>query len=258
MEPTTSRFKLFKWPLRLVLVTLVLLLGPLGVLAFGKLDLQTHWSEASMASSHQAVPAAGHPQPRVQLYAARAYNWRGAFAVHTWIATKRRDADHYTVYQVIGWNLYRGNSVVTISDGPPDFLWFNARPQMLVERSGAGVEALIDQVEQAVAEWPYPHRYSVWPGPNSNSFTAFVARRVPGLGVDLPPTAIGKDYLGNGDWYGPMPSGSGWQLSLGGLLGIGVAREEGIELQLFGLAFGFDFNDHALRLPGVGRVGLID
>jgi len=256
MATIKSRFRLLKWPLRLLLVTLLLLLGPLAVLAFGKLDLDADWRSASLASSHQAVLPSQYTGPIVQVYAARAFSWRGAFAVHTWIATKREGADHYTTYQVIGWNLHRGRSVVDVSTGPPDFHWFNAKPTMLVERRGAGVGALIGQVEQAVAAWPYAHQYTIWPGPNSNSFTAFVARRVLGLGVDLPPTAIGKDYLGNGDWYGPMPSGTGWQLSLAGLAGLGVATEEGIELQLFGLAIGFDFNDVALRLPGLGRVGL--
>jgi len=248
-----------RWPLRLIALTLVLLLGPLGVLALGKLDLETHWSAASLASSGQAPKPAEHPQALVQVYAARAFNWRGAFAVHTWIASKRAGADHYTVYQVIGWNLHRGRSVVTVTkDGPPDFLWYNARPELLVEHSGASAAAMIDDIEQAVADWPYPFEYHIWPGPNSNSFTAFVARRVPGLGVDLPPTAIGKDYLGNGDWIGPMPSGSGWQVSAGGLIGIGVAAEEGIEINLFGLGVGIDFNDAVLRLPGFGRVPLLD
>ena len=248
----------FRWPLRLLVLTLVLLLGPLGVLALGKLDLETHWSAASLASSGQAPTPAEHPEALVQVYAARAFNWRGAFAVHTWIASKRAGADHYRVYQVIGWNLYRNRSVVSVTGGgPPDFLWYNARPQLLVEHSGAAAAGMIDAIELAVAEWPHPFNYHVWPGPNSNSFTAYVARRVPALGVDLPPTAIGKDYLADGGWFGPMPSGSGWQLSAGGLLGIGVAREEGIEINLFGLAFGIDFNDAALRLPGFGKVGLL-
>ena len=255
-----SRWRLLlRWPLRLMLLTLVLLLGPLGVLALGQLDLETHWSAASLASSGQAPTAAEHPDALVQVYAARAFNWRGAFAVHTWIASKRAGASRYTVYQVIGWNLHRGRSVVTVSvGGPPDFLWYNAKPELLAEHSGASAAAMIDDIEQAVADWPYAFKYHVWPGPNSNSFTAFVARRVPALALDLPPTAIGKDYLADGDWIGPMPSGSGWQVSAGGLLGIGVAREEGIELNLLGLAFGIDFNDAALRLPGFGKVALLD
>ena len=137
---------------------------------------------------------------------------------------------------------------------PPDFLWYNARPELLLDRRGPGVETLIDRIEKAVTEYPYEYRYRVWPGPNSNSFVAFVARQVPELGLDLPPTAIGKDYLTGGQLVGRMPSGTGWQVSLSGLLGLGLAREEGFEFNLLGLSAGVDINDLALRFPGIGRL----
>jgi hypothetical protein len=70
-----------------------------------------------------------------------------------------------------------------------------------------------------VREYPYAHEYVVWPGPNSNTFTAYVARAVPELGLDLPPTAIGKDYLGD-TLLATAPSGGGFQLLLFGLLGV--------------------------------------
>jgi hypothetical protein len=251
------RFGCFRWPVRVLVMLMLLLLGPFGVLAFGELDLDTHWSMASRASSGQAPDPREEPAALVLVYGARAYNWRGAFAIHSWIATKRTDAAQYTVYQVIGWNVYRGQPVVTVRRGPPDLLWYNAQPELLLERRGPGVEVLIDQIETAVAAYPYFHEYSVWPGPNSNTFTAFVARRVPGLGLDLPPTAIGKDYLPYGQIVDRMPSGSGWQVSLYGLLGLGIAWEEGIELNILGLAAGIDFKDPALRLPGIGRLDVL-
>ncbi len=247
-----------RWPARAVALVAILLLGPLGVLAFGDLDLNTHWRSASTASSGQAPDPREDPAALVQVYGARAYNWRGAFGIHTWIATKRGNADEYTVYQVIGWNLYRGRSTVTVSrGGPPDFLWFNARPDLLLERRGPGVEMLIDRIETAVAEYPYPKQYRVWPGPNSNTFVAFVARQVPELGLDLPPTAIGKDYLTDGQILDRMPSGTGWQVSLLGLFSLGLAREEGFEFNLLGLSAGVDVNDLALRLPGIGRLSVL-
>ena len=243
-----------RWPVRMLALVGVLLLGPLSVLSFGDLDLETHWSEASMDSVGQAPVPEEEPAALLQVYGARAYNWRGAFGIHTWIAAKRADADHYQVYQVIGWNLRRGRSTVTVSrTQAPDFTWYNAPPELLLERRGAGVDRLIDQIEAAVADYPYPGRYSVWPGPNSNTFTAYVARQVPELGLDLPPTAIGKDYLPDGKLVDAMPSGSGWQVSLLGLFGVGLAWEEGIELNVLGLAAGLDVNDLALRLPGLGR-----
>ena len=236
----------------------LLLLGPLGVLALGDLDLDSHWSSARMSSTGQAPDPAAEPAPIVQVYGARTFNWRGAFGIHTWIAVKRHRAEHYTVYQVIGWNLRSGRSVVTVSErGPADFRWFNAYPVLLAERRGEGVEQLIDRIGKAVEDYPYPDRYSAWPGPNSNTFTAFVARRVPELGLDLPPTAIGKDFIPGGMPLAAAPSGTGWQLSLYGLAGLTLAREEGIEANLLGLSFGVDLNDVALRLPGVGRVPLM-
>ena len=46
----------------------------------------------------------------------QALGWRGAFAVHTWLAAKPKSADRYTRYEVIGWNLRYGGSAVSISD----------------------------------------------------------------------------------------------------------------------------------------------
>jgi len=120
---------------------------------------------------------------------------------------------------------------------------------------GEGVESAIDRIEAAVAAYPYPDRYRAWPGPNSNTFTAFVARRVPELRLDLPANAIGKDWL-DGGVLDRTPSGTGWQFSLAGLLGVAAGLEEGLEMNLLGLSFGVDVADPALRLPGFGRIPL--
>jgi hypothetical protein len=238
---------------RTVVLLAVLLLGPLGVLAFGDLDLDTHWREASRTSSGLAPDPRQEAAALVMVYGARAHNWRGAFAIHSWIATKRREAKEYTVYQVVGWS----HPELEVQHGPPDLMWYGSQPELLLERRGPGVDALIGRIEEAVALYPYTNEYRLWPGPNSNTFTAFVARRVPGLGLDLPPTAIGKDYLPHGQIVDRMPSGTGWQVSLYGLLGLGLAREEGIELNILGLAAGIDFKKRALRLPGVGLLSVL-
>jgi hypothetical protein len=96
----------------------------------------------------------------------------------------------------------------------------------------------------------------MWPGPNSNTFTAWVGRAVPELAMDLPPTAIGKDYLG-GRVVALAPSGSGIQFSLLGLLGVTVGRVEGFEVNVLGLTFGFDPFSPAIKLPLIGRFGAV-
>ena len=75
--------------------------------------------------------------------------------------------------------------------------------------------------------------------------------------LPFPPTAIGKDYLTDGQILDRMPSGTGWQVSLLGLLSLGLAREEGFEFNLLGLSAGVDVNDLALRLPGIGRLSVL-
>jgi len=87
-------------------------------------------------------------------------------------------------------------------------MWFSNYPDLLVDLRGDGVESIIDKVEAAVDAYPYASAYRTWPGPNSNTFTVFVGRQVPELGVYLPPTAVGKDYLANGALMGPAPSGT--------------------------------------------------
>ena len=114
----------------------------------------------------------------------------------------------------------------------------------------------IPRIEAAVASYPYRRDYNMWPGPNSNTFTAHVGREVPELAMDLPTTAIGKDFLTNGGIVESAPSGTGGQLSLYGLLGVTVAREEGLELNILALSFGIDVLHPAIKLPGFGRIGM--
>jgi hypothetical protein len=75
---------------------------------------------------------------------------------------------------------------------------------------------------------------------------------VPELEVDLPATAIGKDYLGS-SIVGAAPSGSGVQVSLAGLLGLALSPVDGVELNVLGLNFGVSPN--GVKLPLVGRIG---
>ena len=78
---------------------------------------------------------------------------------------------------------------------------------------------------------------------------------MPELRMDLPSTAIGKDYPINGSLLDQTPSGTGYQFSMLGLVGLTMAREEGFELNLLGLTFGVDFYKPAIKLPFIGRLG---
>ena len=242
-----------RWPAWLLAPVALLLLGPVGVLALGDLDLQTPWYARRNDAMGLAPDPARVPEAVVQVYGARTVRWRGAFGIHPWIALKRAGEPDYTTYQVIGWRAYGGGDALAVSHtARPDARWFGAEPALLADLRGAPAAALIDRIEAAALAYPWRSHYRLWPGPNSNTFVAHVARAVPELGLDLPPTAIGKDYLGPWRWVASAPSGTGWQLSRAGLAGITVARAEGLEVQLLGLGAGVDFDDARLRLPGVG------
>jgi hypothetical protein len=213
------------------------------------------WYEARRDPTGLAPDPAKTPEAVIQVYAARAVAWRGVFAVHTWIAVKPSGALQYARYDVVGFGVDRGAPAIRVNRMGPDNYWFGAKPEVVLDRRGPGVDALIAKVQAAIACYPYPHAYRAWPGPNSNTFIAYIARAVPELGLALPANAVGKDFLPHGAVFAPAPSATGYQVSLYGLVGVLVARDEGIEIDLLGLDFGVDFVHPALKLPGIGRVG---
>ena len=222
--------------------------------AVGRSVTAQDWRTASREPVGLAPDPAITPEAIIQVYAARTWGWRGNFGVHTWFAVKAAGAKAYTVYEVIGWKLRWNGNAISVSERSPDARWYGNAPELLAERRGARAQALIEPIERAVQDYPYATEYAVWPGPNSNTFTAWISRAVPELEVDLPPTAIGKDYLGD-KLVGSAPSGSGVQFSLGGLLAFTASSVEGLELNLLGLTFGLDPFSPALKLPFVGRIG---
>lgn len=244
------------WFRRVVRTLMIaLLIGPLYVAAFGPINYGADWRTADRTSTGLATPADQIQEAIIEVYSARAFNWRGVFGVHMWISTKEAGADTYETHQVLGWQKFRGLPVVVSGPDLPDRSWYGHTPEKILEIRGEKAGTLIPQIKDAVASYPYPDTYHVWPGPNSNTFIAWIARAVPDLQLQLPSTAIGKDYLPLATPVTSAPSGTGKLLSLYGLLGVTVAKEEGIEFNLLALNFGIDFNDFALILPGIDRVG---
>lgn len=235
------------------LVALLLIVGIVALVAVGRGGV-TDWRTASRAPVGLAPDPARTPEAIVQVYAARAVRWRGYFGVHSWVAVKPEGAHAYTVYEVIGWRLRYSDSALAIRQRGADERWFGSEPELLADKRGPGVDRLIERIDAAARAYPYAAEYGVWPGPNSNTFTAWIARAVPELEVDLPPTAIGKDYLGD-RWIATAPSGRGIQVSLYGLLGVTASAIEGMEINILGLTFGFHPYPPAIKLPLVGRLG---
>lgn len=237
----------------MVVLLVLAVVAPLAVNAMtGAGHSPLPWHQAPMDPTGLAPDPGAEQRAVVQVYAAPAFAWRGIFATHTWIVVKPAGAPAYTRFDVVGWG---GGDTVKVNWAAPDGQWYGKRPVLLLDRRGPEAEALVGQIAAAVADYPWRHTYRTWPGPNSNTFTAWVARRVPDLRLDLPANAVGKDFVSVGEAVTTAPSGTGVQVSLLGVLGVTLAVEEGIEVNLLGLSLGVDPLDPALRLPGVGRVG---
>lgn len=168
-----------------------LLVSSLLLLSCAKADWRTASREpAGIAPDPQLDKAAV-----IEVYAADAFSWRGWFAVHTWVATKPANAEEYTVYEVVGWRIRRGlPALYEYKTKVPDRYWYGAKPEKVLSIKGEQAGGLIPQIQQAVARYPWANEYTVFPGPNSNTFPAWLAIQLPELGLELPFSAIGSGY----------------------------------------------------------------
>lgn len=164
---------------------------------------------------------------------------------------KEAGADHYTVYDVTGFRRASVNARRDI----PDRAWYGSPPQLIADIRGDKAEQAIAGIHDALERYPYANDYTAWPGPNSNTFVAWLIRAVPELDVALPSHAIGKDYLG-GQLISRAPSGTGYQANVGGFFGVMVGLKEGLEINVLGLSFGISPLALGIKLPGLGDLAL--
>jgi hypothetical protein len=208
-----------------------------------------NWKVAGLLPQASATPPA-----TVMILASRTGRWKSIFAEHMSIVVKPKGAAAWTRYDVVGWgNPVRKNAYAA------DALWYGNAPRVIYRLEGNEAAGLILAVEASVQHYPFQKKgtYTVWPGPNSNTFVAWVVRNTPGFDTELPPVAVGKDWLGSGFSTALAPSKSGWTFSAGGFVGGTLAWEEGIELHLLGSTIGLDVNDLAIKLPALGKLGLL-
>ena len=164
---------------------------------------------------------------------------------------KPAHANAWQRYDVVGWG-----TPIRVNGWDPDGRWFGNRPAVIADIKGDAAERLIPKIEAVIQTYRYNHAgdYRLWPGPNSNSFVASVLRKVPEIGVTLPPNAIGRDFRPR-PYAGLSDSRTGVEASLWGALGVKLGWVEGFELNFFGLVAGLDVQNPGLKVPGFGRIG---
>ncbi|WP_438862449.1 DUF3750 domain-containing protein [Neptunicella sp.] len=154
-----------------------------------------NWRTASREPAGIAPNPAIQKQAVIEVYAADAFSWRGWFAVHTWIAVKQQDAADYTVYEVVGWRVKSGLPALRqYQTTTPDRYWYGAKPEKVLSIQGDQAARLIPQMISAIDRYPWADQYTLFPGPNSNTFPAWVGLQVPELGLVMPFNAIGSGY----------------------------------------------------------------
>lgn len=235
-----------------------LYIAPLGARALWhqqQQGLATSWSRADWSSAGLLPTPATHPEAIVRIYAARAGRWRGIVAHHSWIVMKEAGASAYTRFDKVGWG-----TPVRENGWAPDGRWFSHEPETVIAIDGPEAERLIPRIRAAVARYPYAARgdYRAWPGPNSNTFVAWIAAEVPELRAVLPATALGRDWSPGAFDFGLTPGGAGLRLSFGGYAGIALGSAHGLEVNILGLVAGVDPLRLAVKLPGWGDLRLLE
>ncbi len=125
----------------------------------------------------------------------------------------------------------------------------------IVEGDVAEIERIARCLDTETERYDARHpTYFPIPGPNSNTFVA-EALRTCGIHVELPATAIGRDYRGVVG-AGVTESGTGVQLE-SWVAGVRIGAREGVEAHVAGLALGVHAWPPGITVPvNPGRIGI--
>ena len=127
------------------------------------------------------------------------------FAIHSWIVTVKNNEIHrweiihrkYNNKEHFGYvykNFYT-NPTQGIKKYSLSSEYWNAT--LLGSISGdekSLAKQVVDFIEEMTLFYPYQENYSLYPGPNSNTYVAWIIKKFPELKIKLPWNAFGKNY----------------------------------------------------------------
>ena len=205
------------------------------------------WSSANILPKKPALETAA-----IYVFSARTGGLKGAFATHSWIVTKRAGSQKYMRYDVVGWG-----TPVRKNLRAPDGKWYSNEPVIHHAVHGEEAQALIPILDDRISKYRWNRRgdYTVWPGPNSNTFVSTILSQVPQLATSTPATAVGRDFPANNQWIS-FKNGV-FRATLGGYAGFVVGRDVGLELNFLGLVAGASHSTGAIKIPAFGTYSLI-
>ncbi|MEO0635103.1 MAG: DUF3750 domain-containing protein [Pseudomonadota bacterium] len=213
-------------------------------------DRPGSWRNADWSSAGILPRTLPREAAEIMVLDARTGGLKGALSVHSWIVVKVPGEVRYRRYDVVGWGPALRRDVYA-----PDARWYSNEPNIRHRVTGEDAARAIPELLAAIESYAYAGRgdYTIWPGPNSNSFVAEVLRAVPQLGFSTSPLGVGRDFA-----RGPVLTLKNGMLraSLWGYAGFQVGLSSGIELNFLGLVTSINPNARLAALPGFGEFRL--
>lgn len=173
--------------------------------------------------------------------------WYVASAEHGWFDV--RNESGWSRVEILGRST--GVLVTPIDDDEArsDVRFIDRQAHVVNLYEGEAARVMGEQILAKAKLFPHDQNYEPFPGPNSNTFIAWMSHEVSGLWLEQYGTAVGKDYPMNG-WvkFGVTTTRTGLELETP-FLGVQAGLVEGIELHLACLTFGVGIWPPRLKLP---------
>jgi hypothetical protein len=172
-------------------------------------------------------------------------------ARHSWVIASsgdRQGASHWRRYE------WLGDAGASDTDNPFDYFG-NGEVAIhgVITDDPERIATMIACLERETKSY-HEANCGCWPGPNSNTFADGLIRAC-GLGIELPATAVGRDYRGPiGVSTTEGKTGVQVETWLGGAK---IGLKEGIGADLAGLSLGLHFWPPGIEVPvNPGRIGV--
>lgn len=173
-------------------------------------------------------------------------------ARHSWVVANVKGPSGAFRYRRYEW---LGEASATDSDNPFDYFGNGdvAIHGVVLDEDPVKLSEMVACLERETRSYRDVN-CGCWPGPNSNTFADGLIRAC-GLGIELPASAIGRDYRGPiGVSVTEARTGVQLETWLGGAK---IGLKEGVSADLAGLSLGLHFWPPGIDVPvNPGRIGL--
>ena len=170
---------------------------------------------------------------------------------HSWIVAYTKDAAGRFRYRRYQW---LGGAHAEDDVNPFDYFGHGAvAVHGIIQGDEADIAGKVACLERETSKY-HDANCGCWPGPNSNTFADGLIRAC-GLGIELPATAVGRDYRGP---IGVSGTEARTEVQLETwAFGVKVGAMEGISADITGLTLGVHFWPPGIEVPvAPGRIGL--